>query len=64
MDLRLKDSGKLVGSRYVRVATGATVPATQQAPIYRPDTHQQDDKSTCGETLQDQEDESKKTTSQ
>jgi hypothetical protein len=41
--VRLDGSGKLVRSRDVRVATGATVPATQQAPIDRPDRSQQDE---------------------
>jgi hypothetical protein len=55
--VRLEGSGKLVRSGDVRVATGATVPATQQAPIYRPDRSQQDEQIDLGETLQDLDDE-------
>src|SRR5688572_23568190 len=33
------------------------VPATQQAPIYRPDRSQQDEQTDLGETLQDLDDE-------
>ena len=55
--VRLEGSGKLVRSRDVRVATGATGPATQQAPIYRPDRSQQDEQIDLGETLQDLDDE-------
>jgi hypothetical protein len=55
--VRLEGSGKLIGSRDVRVATGATVPVTQQVPIYHPDRFQQDEQIDSGETLQNQEDE-------
>jgi hypothetical protein len=55
--VRSEDSGKLLRSKDVRFATGTTVSATQQAPIYRADTHQQDEQLKLGETLQEEEDE-------
>jgi hypothetical protein len=55
--VRLNGTGKLLRSRDVHVATGATVAATQQAPICSPDTSQQEEQIDLGETLQEQEDE-------
>lgn len=55
--VRIEGSGKLVRLRDVRVATGATVPATQQASNYRPDRFQQEGQTDLGESPQDLDDE-------